>query len=127
MTAPVSYNARVRQRFAEPQHAGDLEGRFDDTLTACASASDQGARVQLTVGLEDGLIGAATFRAWGCPHLIAAADLVCERLPGKSVQSLENVDLAHITEQLCIPVEKAGRILLIEDALAMLGAQDSNR
>lgn len=123
MNAFVSYNEAVRRHFEDPRHAGELEGAFDRTITAEASESDQGARICLAAGIRDGTLEAATFRAWGCPHLIAAADLACEQLTGRPVQSLENFDLAHITQELCIPAEKAGRILLLEDALATLWAQ----
>lgn len=123
VNAAVTYNDAVRRHFAEPRHAGDLDNSFDTTISAEVSESDEGARIQVSAGLRDGAIAAAAFRAWGCPHLVAAADLVCERLTGQPVRSLENYDLAHITRELCIPAEKAGRILLLEDALATLWEQ----
>lgn len=123
MSALVSYNEAVRRHFEEPRHAGDLEGSFDCTITADASESDKGACIRLSVGIRGGNIAAAKFRAWGCPHLIAAVDLACEQMTGHPVQSLENLDLAHITKELCVPAEKAGRILLLEDALATLWAR----
>ena len=123
MNASVSYNEAVRRRFDNPRHAGDLEGSFDSTITADVSESDKGACIRLSAGIRGGTIRAATFRAWGCPHLIAAVDLACEQMTGRPVQSLENLDLDHITKELCIPAEKAGRILLLEDALATLRAR----
>ncbi len=119
----VSYNLAVRRHFMEPHHAGDLEGSFDTTLVADVSESEHGARIQVSAGVRDGVLAALAFRAWGCPHLIAATDLACERLTGEPVKSLENHDLAHITRELGIPAEKTGRILLLEDALATLWAQ----
>jgi hypothetical protein len=38
------------------------------------------------------------------------------------VSGLENFESADITQQLSVPVEKTGRILLLEDALATLWA-----
>jgi NifU-like protein involved in Fe-S cluster formation len=123
VNASVSYNDAVRRHFADPRHAGDLANSFDKTISADVSDSDKGARIVMSAGIRDGTIAAAAFRAWGCPHLIAALDLACERLTGQPVQSLEKYDLAHITQELGVPAEKAGRILLLEDALATLWAQ----
>ncbi len=123
MSDGVSYNLAVRRHFMEPQYAGELDGTFDTTLDADVSESAHGAQLQLSAGVRDGALAALAFRAWGCPHLIAAADLACERLTGKPVKSLENHDLAHITRELGVPAQKSGRILLLEDALATLWAQ----
>lgn len=123
MDGSIYYNEAVRRHFEDPRHAGELGDSFDITLTADASESDKGARIVLAAGISNGTIAAAAFRAWGCPHLIAAVDLACEQMAGQPVRSLENFDLAHITQELCIPAEKAGRILLLEDALATLWAR----
>ncbi len=123
MNGGISYNEAVRRHFVDPRHAGDLGDAFDRTVTADVSESDSGARVLMSAGIRDGAIADTAFRARGCPHLIAAVDLACERLTGQPVRSLENYDLAHITRELCIPAEKAGRILLLQDALATLWAQ----
>ncbi len=80
----------------------------------------------MSAGIRDATIAAAAFRTWGCPHLIAAVDLVCERLTGQPVKTLENYDLAHITQELGVPLEKTGRILLLEDALATLWAHSGS-
>lgn len=118
----VSYNDAVRRHFSKPRHAGDLEESFDQTLVADVSDSDKGARIAVTAGIRDGTIAAIRFRAWGCPHLIAALDRACELLQDKPVANLERCDLSNITEELSVPPEKAGRILLLEDALATLWA-----
>jgi NifU-like protein involved in Fe-S cluster formation len=123
VNARISYNDAVRRHFAEPRHAGDLADSFDRMISADVSDSDKGARIVISAGIRDGTIASAAFRAFSCPHLIAALDLACERLTGQPVQSLENYDLAHITKELGVPAEKAGRILLLEDALATLWAQ----
>ena len=123
MNAAVSYNEALRRRFADPQHAGDLQGTFERTLVVDVSDSDKGPHIIMAAGVRDDSIAEITFRAWGCPHLIAALESVCERLLGQPAASLENCDLADITQDLSVPAEKMGRILLVEDALATLWAQ----
>ncbi len=123
MNVPASYNEVVRRHFTDPQHAGDLQRQFDTMLNADVADSDNGIHIVINAGIRTGIIGEMAFRVLGCPHLIAALELVCERLAEQPVASLENYDLADITQELCIPAEKMGRILLLEDALATLWAE----
>jgi NifU-like protein involved in Fe-S cluster formation len=123
MNASTTYNEAVRGYFADPAHAGDLQGSFDQTLAADVAESESGAQVVLAAGIQAGKIAKMAYRAWGCPHLIAALELVCETLVNQPVESLENFDSADITQNLAVPTEKSGRILLVEDALAALRAQ----
>ncbi len=123
MNAFASYNETVRRNFANPAHAGDLCGQYELKLAADVSESASGARITLAAGIRDGIIGGMAFRVRGCPHLIAALELVCTALEEQPVAGLENFDLADITQELSVPVEKSGRILLLEDALATLWAQ----
>lgn len=122
----VSYNEAVRRRFARPRHTGDLDGSFEQTLEAEVAEAGNGARIALAAGIRGGTIAAMTFRAWGCPHLIATLDRACEMLQGQPVSNLEKCDLSNITVELAVPTEKAGRVLLVEDALATLWAQYRN-
>ena len=92
-------------------------------LNADVADSDNGIHIVIKAGIRAGTIGEMAFRVWGCPHLIAALEIVCERLVGQPVTSLENYDLADITQELCLPAEKMSRILLLEDALATLWAE----
>ena len=62
------------------------------------------------------------FLAWGCPHVIAAAESVCAGYEGRAVTDLETFDVAELMQSLSVPVEKSGRIIVIEDAVRSLGA-----
>lgn len=123
VTASTIYNEVVRAYFANPAHAGDLQGSFDQAITADVSESEGGAQVVLAAGIQAGSIAEMAYRAWGCPHLIAALELVCETMVNQPVEALEKFDSADITHNLAVPTEKSGRILLVEDALAALWAQ----
>ncbi len=95
-------------------------------LIADVADSDKGAHVVMTAGIRDDVIAEIAFRAWGCPHLIAALEAVSEHVEGQPLASLEKCDLEDITQELAVPAEKMGRILLLEDALATLWAQHAN-
>jgi len=109
------YSGRVRALFEHPVHAGSLEQAPQVLI------EDQGVRIALTAQAEDGRIRAFRFRAYGCPHVVAAAEALCERYEGRPVAELEAFEAVDLVRDLPVPAEKTGRILVIEDAARSLG------
>jgi len=109
------YSERVRELFARLEHAGDLADATSSEL------SDQGVRIRLAANHRDGQIQALRFRAWGCPHLLAACEAFCSDYEGRSASDLSGFQAGEIMRILSIPVEKTGRILVLEDAVRSLG------
>ena len=109
------YSERVRALFASAAHAGRVEGGVE------AYAREQGVRVELTARVEGGTMSELRFRAWGCPHLLAAAEAVCRGFEGRPTAALQAFSAAEIMQTLPVPREKLGRILLLEDAVRSLG------
>lgn len=114
------YNALVKTLFANPAHAGDLQHDYPQSAVAQASESAAGARIQLSVGLLAGTLQECRFRVFGCPHLLAATEWLCKKYQGRSVADLADFRAADCMEPLDIPLEKTGRILLLEDAIRLL-------
>ena len=123
MTSRDPYNAEVRAYFENPVHAGDLQGEYATMLVADVSESEKGARVVLSAGIDDGMIAEIRFRAWGCPHLIAAAELVCREKENGPADDLDDFSPNGIMQRLSVPGEKIGRIFLLEDALKSIARQ----
>ncbi len=67
------------------------------------------------------------FEAWACPHVIAAAEAVCRHFEGSAVIELEKFPSAQIMLDLAVPVEKTGRILVVEDTVRSLRAAIQDR
>lgn len=109
------YGARVRALFEHPDHAGNLD-RARQVLV-----EDQGVRLALAADVDRGRIRALRFRAYGCPHVIAAAEALCRRYEGRPAAELEAFEAAELMRELPVPAEKTGRILVIEDAVRALG------
>lgn len=109
------YSNAVRELFSRPDHAGRLDGGRS------ASATAQGMQVELSARAEDGQVLALRFRAFGCPHLIAAAEAFCRDFEARPVVELLQYRAAEIMQSLAVPVEKTGRILVLEDAVRSLG------
>ena len=110
------YSARVRELFDAPAHVGRLGGEL------CAKVEDQGIRICLSATLAGSEIRSLRFRVWGCPHVIAAAEAVCADYEGRSSAELLEFSASDLMQSLSVPVEKTGRILVIEDAVRTLGS-----
>ena len=115
------YNDTVREYFAQTPHAGDLPG------AASGYFEDQGIRLRISAAVQDGRITAMRFTAWGCPHTIAAAEAVCRHFEGQPLAELDIFPSAQIMTDLAVPVEKTGRILVIEDTVRSLRAAIRDR
>ena len=109
------YNPKVREYFARAEHCGDLDN------AATGYFADQGISIRLSAKFKDGTITALRFRAWGCPHVIAASEAVCRQFEGRPIVELEQFETAQIMLDLAVPVEKTGRILVLEDTVRSLG------
>jgi NifU-like protein involved in Fe-S cluster formation len=109
------YSDRVRELFADLAHAGDLAD------AAHARVDDQGVRISLAASCDDGVLEALRFRAWGCPHLLAATESFCRDYEGRPCSDLLDFGAAEVMATLPVPTEKLGRILVLEDAVHSLG------
>jgi NifU-like protein involved in Fe-S cluster formation len=110
------YSQRVRELFATTPHAGVIDGGVSVLI------EDQGLRLELSAKLVGDRVEELGFRAWGCPHLIAAAAAFCTGYKGQQLTHLEQFSAAGLMQTLAVPVEKTGRILVLEDAVRSLGA-----
>jgi NifU-like protein involved in Fe-S cluster formation len=111
------YSARVRALFADPAHAGQLANATGVLV------EDQGVRIAFSAQLAVGRVDTLRFQAWGCPHVIAAAEAFCADYEGRSATDLLEFSTSDLMQSLSVPVEKTGRILVIEDAVRSLARQ----
>lgn len=109
------YSDRVRALFASPVHAGDVDGGLR------VSAEGQGVRIALAASCRDGKLAQLRFKAWGCPHLIAAAEAFCARYEGLAASALDDFAARDLAQTLPVPAHKMSRILVLEDAARSLG------
>ena len=109
------YSPLVRKHFANTAHCGDLAG------AVTVNIDEQGIRLRLSATVNMGRIQSLRFRAWGCPHVIAACEWFCSHYEGEPVESLSGFQASDIMCDLSVPVEKTGRILVLEDAVRSLG------
>jgi nitrogen fixation NifU-like protein len=110
------YSDLVVEHFHHPRNVGDLPAGPGIRRTNAGNRT-AGAEVTLSVRIAGDAVDEVRFLAFGCPHFLAAASLATERLKGLPVTALAGWTAGRIGRELAVPVEKRGRLLILEDAV----------
>jgi hypothetical protein len=114
----VTYNELTRRYFENPARLGTLTG--PDCCRGAAGSRSGGTWVQFDVRVARTGLGLCLrevrFLAFGCPHVIAAAALVAEAGEGGGSEPRLPQSIHSLRERLEAPVEKLGRLFVVEDA-----------
>jgi hypothetical protein len=96
-----------------------LDGEPAGTVLARgeAGSEDAGTRVAFAARVRAGRVARLEARVFGCPHTRAACDRAVQLLTGAPVADLGRLEPRQLGADLGIPPEKAGRLLIIQDAL----------
>lgn len=113
----MDYSPEVRQRFRSPYGAGEFPGGTGGLVSGEARDRTLNVQVRFQVQVIDGVVRSSRYRVFGCPHTVAAASWVAEWLEGRPARALRQFDAHQLAARLELPVEKLGKLLLIEDAL----------
>lgn len=114
-----SYAPLVVEHFERPRNIGSFEPA-SDVVTASAGSRDQGALFRLSARISAGRIATARAAVYGCPHCIAAASWLTERLAGLTREEIRSWNWREAANLLAVPTEKSSRLLLLEDAVHAL-------
>lgn len=130
----MNYSELTRRYFDTAEGAGVLEGA--NVGRGAAGRPAQGTWVQFDIAITRPAapghghpavggpvrIAAARFLAYGCPHTIAVAAWLVEQAPGQICRTLLAEPVPAIVRRFDVPVEKLGRLLVVEDAWAAAAA-----
>ena len=108
------YSELTLRYFEAAVGAGVLTG--PGTFRGAAGSRGQGTWVQFDVHVRGGVIQDARFLAFACPHTIAVSAWVVEHAVGVVGRQELPEPVQNLSERFAVPVEKRGRLLLIEDA-----------
>ena len=111
---PVNYSELTLRYFETATGAGVLTG--PDAYRGAAGGRAQRAWVQFDVQVNSGFIRAVRFLAFACPHTIAVSAWVAEQAVGQAARAALPESVQALSERFAVPVEKRGRLLIIEDA-----------
>jgi NifU-like protein involved in Fe-S cluster formation len=114
----MKYNELTRRYFESAACAGVLAG--SGVFRGAAGSRAQGTWVQFDVRansqIRRGTIEAVRFLAFACPHVIAVAAWLAEQAVGQELKGQLPESVKSLSERFDVPVEKLGRLLLVEDA-----------
>ncbi len=118
----LRYSPRVLALFGELPRAGELPPGAGKVVAGEAVALDRGVWVRFEARLEAGRVADCRFRAFGCPHTLAAAALAASKLVAAAPADAAAIDARRLAAELDVPAEKRGRLLVVEDAIRALFA-----
>ncbi|MEJ2515701.1 MAG: iron-sulfur cluster assembly scaffold protein [Gammaproteobacteria bacterium] len=127
MPDPLVYSPEVERRFEAPPRQGELFGAPTDRLAGSAGDTRLGARVSFEARVRSGRVVECRFRAYGCPHVIAAASWVAEHAEGRAVGEPDWPDAHELARRLEAPAHKLGSLLVVEDAYRAMVADTGGR
>jgi len=113
----MDYSSEVVRRFRSPRRAGVIAEDTPGVVSGEAEDRSLNVWLRFQVQVRDRRVDVVRFQAFGCPHTIAAADWIAERLEGDDVKALAELDVHAAARALAVPIEKLGKLLRIEDAL----------
>jgi NifU-like protein involved in Fe-S cluster formation len=114
----MEYNPAVERHFAAPPRARELPAGLEGLVAGEAEDRTLHVWVRFELQVAGGKVAAVAFQAFGCPHTLAAANVVADWLEGRTVEEARRLDVKALCAELEVPVEKLGKLLRIEDAVA---------
>ena len=117
---PSRYSDEVLALFERLPGSAVPDAGAGVAVTGEAAALERGAWVRFDARVGEGHVLACDFRAWGCPHVLAAAARTAAGLRGSALAQAKPVAAREMLQALGAPAEKLGRLLIVEDAAAAL-------
>lgn len=116
------YSRRVRELFERLPGAGAIGASGGTVVSAEAMALERGAWVRFEALVDGDRVVECVFRAWGCPHVLAASAWACAEIRGLGFDAAGAINARRLAEALDAPAGKMGRLLVVEDAMhALIG------
>lgn len=115
--------ACLRLREASPANEPPLKdwaGLAGEHYLGEAGAQRLGTWVRIALRVWEGVVQEARVQVYGCPHTVAASRHLAEALRGRPLGALQAGTPEQWRVAVSAPIEKLGRMLIIEDALGAL-------
>jgi cysteine desulfurase len=117
-TAIAAVNREVRRlRALSPSNGEPDPWPGGSVVSGEAGSAGQDTWIRLHLLVADDVVKGARFLAYGCPHTVAVAAWMAEALPGRHRDALQPGVPTEWAAAHGVPVEKLGRLLVVEDAV----------
>ena len=110
-------SAQVRAHFDALAGAGRLAEGAGRLISGEAGSREEGTQVRFQWRVAAGGILEARFLAYGCPYTLATCEWLVRQLPGRRREQPWPGGPEDWRRALDIPLERLGRLLVVEDAL----------
>lgn len=120
------YSDTVIDHFEHPRHIGSFAPGVD-VIAGAGGTRERGAVFNLTARIAVSAVESVRFEVYGCPHCVAAGSWLSDRLVGCSEADLERWSWREVADALQVPLEKRGKLLLLEDAVRAMAADWKGR
>jgi len=104
-------------RLRELSPASESPGGAPSVASGEAGGPGQETWVRFHLAVANDIVKAARFKAYGCPHTVEVAQWLTDRLPGRRRDEGVPGNPAEWAQTLGVPVDRLGRLLVVEDAL----------
>lgn len=115
-------SAQVRAHFDRLAGAGRLEEGAGRVISGEAGSRAEGTQVRFQWRVGGDRLLEARFLAYGCPYTLAACEWLVGQLPGRRREQPWPGSPEDWARALDIPLERLGRLLVVEDALRATAA-----
>jgi NifU-like protein involved in Fe-S cluster formation len=118
-TAIAAVNREVRRLRALSPASNDTAAPWPggSVVTGEAGSAGQDTWIRFHLLVEDDVVKDARFQAYGCPHTLAVAAWMAKELPGRRREALQSGTPTEWAKNHRVPIEKLGRLLVVEDAV----------
>jgi len=117
--AEFLYNEAVLALFYNLRHVGSLPVGADIHVVQVGTAA-QGVSASWYVQTATDRIITVRYRAYGCPHFLAACESLARWLEGRERAALSDWQWRDLEIQLGVPAAKRSRLLLLDDVVRQL-------
>jgi hypothetical protein len=108
---------RLRKLSPASDPGTDAWGTGVEVVTGEAGKPAQDTWIRFHLLIADNVVKDAHFQIYGCPHTVAVAAWMAKELKGRRREALQPGAPKEWAQRHGVPVEKLGRLLVIEDAV----------
>lgn len=113
----ADYSPLVRELFSSAKAEDELKPQGGEWVLGEAGSVANGTWVRFALRIDRGRVTEARFKAYGCPHTLAAAACFAAQARGSALDQVPAEGARQVAGRLEVPPEKLGRLLIVEDAM----------
>lgn len=103
----MNYSEEVARRVEDPGRVGELDAADGEVGVGTTGEDHCGDVLKMYLRIRDGRVAEARFKVFGCSGAIAACSLAAERVEGRPVREVDELEGEALNAALELPADKA--------------------